>query len=368
MRDLEIWRRLHAGTATPADLDAIARLTFARRGPYMPAVLPLADAGDPALRAAALDVLAGCRGVPALRAIVARLADDDAAVRTAAIAALRATARDAPYRYVHALFHPREDVRRASLEGELSLSLGKLAIYLRADPACRACRDCAVAGSLLPVAPGAHAAGHVSAGSVDLVADTAGRSADDARAGAAPRADIVDAQFGASGDRRARSGARCDLLSTPAAAIVTAASETPAFAQRIRPFLEIATPRKGRAQPRRAAVVSVRTPETRAADTDALNVRCCDHDRARAARDRFPRLTRRCVEAAVLALRANAAGAPTRWQSCGCSSAGTHARFALAAAVRPLPGSGLRCSRPRSASISIVNHGRERPRLARDLV
>src|SRR5258706_10456949 len=138
MRDLDIWGRLHAGTATPADLDAIARLTFAHRGPFMPAVLPLADAGDPALRAAALDVLAGCRGVPALRAIVGRLGDEDESVRTAAITALRSTARDAPDRYVHALFHPRADTRVAALGGELPHGVRELAMYLRADPACRA--------------------------------------------------------------------------------------------------------------------------------------------------------------------------------------------------------------------------------------
>jgi len=45
----------------------------------------------------------------------------------------REVARDAPYRYVHALFHPRLDVRRASLDGELPIRLAELAIYVFLD-------------------------------------------------------------------------------------------------------------------------------------------------------------------------------------------------------------------------------------------
>src|SRR5258706_794445 len=52
-------------------------------------------------------------------------------LRTAAITALRSTARDAPYRYVHALFHPRADTRVAALGGELPHGVRELAMYLR---------------------------------------------------------------------------------------------------------------------------------------------------------------------------------------------------------------------------------------------
>jgi hypothetical protein len=133
MRDLDIWRRLVANTATAEDMLAIATLPLARRVAYIGRVVPLVDHGEPAMRAAALRALGGARGVEGVRAIVARLDDDDATVRAAALEAFREVARDAPYRYVHALFHPRLDVRRAALDGELPIRIAELAVYLRAD-------------------------------------------------------------------------------------------------------------------------------------------------------------------------------------------------------------------------------------------
>ncbi len=134
MRDLEIWRRLVARTATTDDVHAVASLPLARRVAYLGYVLPLAGDEDPAMRAAALRGLAGARGIEAVRAIVAHLDDPEAGVRAAALEALRAVASNAPYRYVHALFHPRLDVRRASLDGDLPARIAELAIYLRGDP------------------------------------------------------------------------------------------------------------------------------------------------------------------------------------------------------------------------------------------
>src|SRR3569623_1358907 len=51
-------------------------------------------------------------------------------------AALRVTARDAHVRFAHALFHPRLDVRRAALAGELPIATRAIAARLRADAEC----------------------------------------------------------------------------------------------------------------------------------------------------------------------------------------------------------------------------------------
>ena len=131
MRDLEIF----SGDPTPAALLELASWTLQRRAPYLGKLLALADSADPELRAAVLRVLAGARGVAGVRAIVRGLAAPEPAVRAAALDALRATARDAPARYAHAIFHPSVEVRRAALLDVPNQS-AHLAIYLRADPAC----------------------------------------------------------------------------------------------------------------------------------------------------------------------------------------------------------------------------------------
>jgi HEAT repeat protein len=137
MRDLAIWRRLHDGTATAADLAAIAALPLLRRAAYVGGALALVTHGDPAIRVGAIRVLAGARGVEGVRVIVSALDDEHLEVRHAAVEALREVARDAPVRYAHALFHARVDVRTAALSIELPTALAEIAIYLRADPACR---------------------------------------------------------------------------------------------------------------------------------------------------------------------------------------------------------------------------------------
>src|SRR4051794_21854512 len=106
MRDLEISRRLATGAVTPDEVTVLGQATLAGRAAMFGHVLALADHADPAMRAAALWALAGARGVPGVRALVRGLGDADAAVRDAAVAGLRATGRDAPHRYAHALFHP----------------------------------------------------------------------------------------------------------------------------------------------------------------------------------------------------------------------------------------------------------------------
>ncbi|MDQ3369393.1 MAG: hypothetical protein M3680_28540, partial [Myxococcota bacterium] len=136
-RDLEIWRRLHA--RSPADggdvavLHALAALPISRRGPYLGAILELCTHPDPALRAAAIGGLRGVRGVTGVRAIVAALADP--ATRDVALDALEKTARSAPYRYAHAVFHPDPEVRRRAVP-LTPPGATELLAYLRADPAC----------------------------------------------------------------------------------------------------------------------------------------------------------------------------------------------------------------------------------------
>ena len=162
MRDLDLWRRLSTGDVTPEDLRAFAEWTLPRRAPYLGRILPLVTHADPSIRCAALASIAGARGMPALRAITARLDDDEEAVRREAIDALRVTARDAGGRYVHALFHHRLDVRRAALHDVPQGAL-EMAAYLRADPACadRISDDTVWPKQRLPLVFDLHAAGHL---------------------------------------------------------------------------------------------------------------------------------------------------------------------------------------------------------------
>ncbi|MBL0217570.1 MAG: hypothetical protein IPQ07_27315 [Myxococcales bacterium] len=135
MRDLELWRRIASGEVTAAELAPVAEWSLARRAAHLGRLAPLVGHPDPQVRAAALATLAGVRGVPGVRALVTALDDPDARVWRAALDALRATARDAPGRYVHALFHEREEIRLAALEDVPRAAL-EAAAYLRADPAC----------------------------------------------------------------------------------------------------------------------------------------------------------------------------------------------------------------------------------------
>lgn len=135
MRDLELSRKIDSGVVSPAELSPLAVTPVGGRGAFLGRLVTLAEHADAELRTAALACLAGARGMRAVRAIVARLDDHDEAVRMAAVDALRVTAREAPTRYVHALFHPRLDVRRACLH-HVPSGIAEAASYLRADPEC----------------------------------------------------------------------------------------------------------------------------------------------------------------------------------------------------------------------------------------
>jgi hypothetical protein len=170
MRDLELWRRLEAGEIAEIaeiagiedELAALAGRPMEARAPFLGAIARLAEAGEPAVRAVAVRALAGARGVPGVRAIVRGLDDDDEGVRRAAIAALRETARDAPMRYAHALFHRRAEVRREALVA-VPRGATELAPYLRGDPACaEAAAATPWPSEPLPLAFDLHAAGAIS--------------------------------------------------------------------------------------------------------------------------------------------------------------------------------------------------------------
>jgi hypothetical protein len=159
MRDLDLWN----GDASPAAVRTLATWSLPRRVPYLGRLLALVEHADAELRAAALEALAGCRGVTGVRAMVKALDDPDATVRAAALGALRITGRDAPGRMAHAVFHPSELVRRASLV-DMPHAAAHLAVYLRADPACAELAATAPwPRSPLPLAFDLHAAGTIAA-------------------------------------------------------------------------------------------------------------------------------------------------------------------------------------------------------------
>ena len=173
MRDLELSRRIDAGLVSADDLAPLAVTPLGSRGAFLARLVTLTEHADGEVRTAALACLAGARGMRAVRAIVARLDDDDASVRAATVDALRVTTREAPSRYVHALFHPRVDVRRASLH-DVPSQISDVASYLRADPECAdLIKDVPWPEPKLPLVFDLHAAGKLgSAEMIRLVAWT----------------------------------------------------------------------------------------------------------------------------------------------------------------------------------------------------
>ncbi len=257
MRDLELWRHLAAGNADPAELARLAAWPVARRAPYVGAIAPLAEHADPAMRTAAIAALAGVHGATGVRAIARALDDEHDTVRAAAVEALRATAREAPYRFVHALFHPRADVRLAALAGELPRDANAIAIHLRADPACAAAAaHVPWPDKPLPLLFDLHAGGHVD--DAELVAVVLSRPAAEVRA-------YLQGSHGRVAERGPETVypflERCahtglaappgdDVLDGLLGAIVRAGDLGAPLAR----FVEIATPRHGRGITRRATV------------------------------------------------------------------------------------------------------------------
>jgi hypothetical protein len=245
MRDLDLWRRI--GDATARELHDIAGWPLGRRAAYLAGAVALTEHTDPEIRAAALYELAGVRGVPGVRAIVARLDDDHERVRTAAVEALRLTARDAPVRFAHALFHPRVDVRRAALSCGLPGELGAIALRLRADPACA---DLAAKiewpDHALPLAIDLYVGGHVPA--TELCVLIARTAVNEVRK-------LIDSERRRAGDiidPVLERGARVtggDVLDDLFAAIAEAGNE-----RALDTVMAAVVPKKTRALARRAAV------------------------------------------------------------------------------------------------------------------
>jgi hypothetical protein len=257
MRDLELYRRLVAGTATAAELAPAAQWSLLRRAPLIAHIAPLTAHADPAMRAAALAVLGGARGVPGVSAMVSALGDDDFAVRTAALEALRQTANGAPHRFAHALFHPSAEIRRAALAGPQPANTHPIAIHLRAD---RACADLTTTlpwpDHPLRLAFELHAQGHVTAR--ELVALFLQQPISETRAYFQSRV----AQRGpdpvyAFLDHCVKTGFAvapgADVIDTLLAAIV----EVGDFGRPLDRFVEMATPRTGRGLLRRSAVALI---------------------------------------------------------------------------------------------------------------
>jgi hypothetical protein len=137
MRDLDLWRRLESGEDDPEIavlLRELAALPMIQRAAFFGFVDRLLRAPRPDVRAAAVALLAGARGVTGIARIVDALDDDDPSVREAAVASLRASAQATPARWAHAVFHPRVDVRRLALGGEPPPLAKHYGAYLRSDP------------------------------------------------------------------------------------------------------------------------------------------------------------------------------------------------------------------------------------------
>ncbi len=143
MNDLELWQRLSNIDADedPAELAASVR-ALAEHGPRERAAFfgfaeSLLVHTSPLIRGAGVALLAGARGHTGLERIVSSLDDEDADVRSQAVRALRKSVAAAPYRWAHAMFHPRLDVRRLAMDVEPPGKLDALRCYLRADPELR---------------------------------------------------------------------------------------------------------------------------------------------------------------------------------------------------------------------------------------
>lgn len=143
MNDLELWERLSNlddntdPTGLAKSVRALAELSAADRAPFLGFVDALLSHPEGSVRGAGVSLLGGARGQAGIARIVATLDDDDAQTRADAVRALRRTAGSAPHRWAHAVFHPRQDVRRLALETDAPGTMESLGTYLRADPTLR---------------------------------------------------------------------------------------------------------------------------------------------------------------------------------------------------------------------------------------
>lgn len=140
MNDLELWKRLK-NIDDDEDLEDLAAMLHAlcelashHQAPFLGFTGALLEHPSGLIRGAAVSLLGGSKGHGGVERIVAALDDDDTHVRALAVRALRESAGTSPERWAHAIFHPRQDVRRLALETEPPRKMESLGAYLRADP------------------------------------------------------------------------------------------------------------------------------------------------------------------------------------------------------------------------------------------
>src|SRR5262245_21867351 len=143
MNDLLLWHQLldlEAAdvAALRAQLAAFAPLHIRQRYAWFGVLLGALEHADPEVRALAAGALRGADGLPAFRTLVRALRDPEASVRLAAVEALRESAVGHPARWIHAVFHPDADVRRAAASRPGPPQGDAYAFHLLADPACHA--------------------------------------------------------------------------------------------------------------------------------------------------------------------------------------------------------------------------------------
>lgn len=141
MRDLHLWRLLQASDPDPHELTGLlhelATKELKERLPYLGQLESAQEHPDACLRAATCAALAGVTGRRALKALVLALDDDDDGVRAAALSALLVSAQTDPQRWIHALLHPRVEIRREALKMAPRGLDGHWRLAMAADPECQ---------------------------------------------------------------------------------------------------------------------------------------------------------------------------------------------------------------------------------------
>lgn len=142
MEDTRLWERLlQKSQDWPRllpQLEQLADLPMAVRWPFLGSVSYLFRSDDHRVRCAALKTLRGVTGYDGLQQIVRMLDDNCEHVRQVAVETLAESAKKFdPPRMAHAVFHPREDVRRAALERIGGTAIGWYALYLISEDADR---------------------------------------------------------------------------------------------------------------------------------------------------------------------------------------------------------------------------------------
>ncbi|HEY1960769.1 MAG TPA: hypothetical protein VGH28_34395, partial [Polyangiaceae bacterium] len=142
MRDLACFKllleRRWEDPTLPALLEELAARTSRQRVAFFGALLDLLSDGSPAARALHARALACLRDGDG-HVLVEHVVDalEDPGARESAVAALRSVAARQRSRWLHALFHPDEAVRRLAVAEPAPGDAGGLEIFALADPSLR---------------------------------------------------------------------------------------------------------------------------------------------------------------------------------------------------------------------------------------